>query len=312
MRLPLITPVLLAAGLAAAHAPAQTTAEAADRAFQAQDWAAAAKAYAERARSAPPDAQNHFRLGLALHGLGRYDEAARALAEAQKLGSPAPVVQVRLARALSRAGRGDEAVAALEGAVQNGFAALSLLESDAEFATVRASARWPALRTSVDRNLRPCAYAPEYRALDFWVGEWDVITAAVTPGAPAPRSRIELIEDQCVVAEHYTTPAGYTGRSLNVYDLDAKRWEQFYVDNKGGRHHYVGQARDGNVYFEADAVRWGPPGTPAVRVKMTFFNQGKDQVRQFIEQSSDGGRTWTVAFDGTYRRRAPAAAAATP
>jgi hypothetical protein len=29
-------------------------------------------------------------------------------------------------------------------------------------------------------------------------------------------------------------------------------------------------------------------------------------VRQLWEQSSDGGATWTVAFDGTYTKRADA------
>jgi hypothetical protein len=38
---------------------------------------------------------------------------------------------------------------------------------------------------------------------------------------------------------------------------------------------------------------------------MTFFNQGKDQVRQLGEQSTDGGQTWTVSYDLTYRRRPP-------
>jgi hypothetical protein len=36
---------------------------------------------------------------------------------------------------------------------------------------------------------------------------------------------------------------------------------------------------------------------------MTFFNRGADEVRQLIEQSSDDGKTWTVTFDGTYRRK---------
>jgi hypothetical protein len=152
----------------------------------------------------------------------------------------------------------------------------------------------------------PCE-GPEYRALDFWVGEWDVTGAKQPPGTPAGKSRIERVEGGCAVQETYETARGYSGRSLNIYDRERKRWEQFYVDNGGSLHHYVGQARDGNVYFEAEGVRLGPPPAPLARVRMTFFNQGPGQVRQLLEQSTDGGKTWTVAFDGAYRRRAAAA-----
>jgi hypothetical protein len=154
----------------------------------------------------------------------------------------------------------------------------------------------------------PCAGKAEHRALDFWVGEWDVRKTGAPETAPPSRSRIELVEDQCVVQESYTTPAGYSGRSLNAYDPEKKRWEQFWVDNQGGIHHYLGQARGGNMYYEAEGIRPLGPTSPLARVRMTFFNQGPDQVRQLGEQSTDGGKTWTVAYDLTYRRRKAAGA----
>jgi hypothetical protein len=149
----------------------------------------------------------------------------------------------------------------------------------------------------------PCPGKPEHRALDFWVGEWDVRRTGAPEAAPPSRSRVELVEDQCVVYESYSTPGGYSGRSFNAYDPDQKRWEQFWVDNQGAIHHYIGQPRDGNMYYEADGVRTQGAASPPARVKMTFFNEGRDQVRQLGEQSTDGGKTWTVAYDLTYRRR---------
>ena len=47
-----------------------------------------------------------------------------------------------------------------------------------------------------------------------------------------------------------------------------------------------------------------PGQAKLVKAKMTFFNQGKDQVRQLGEQSADEGKTWTTAYDLTYTRRA--------
>jgi hypothetical protein len=148
---------------------------------------------------------------------------------------------------------------------------------------------------------RPCANAADHRAFDFWIGEWDVRPAA-KPEQPPSHSRIEKIEDGCVILEQYTTPQGYSGRSFNAYDPAKKEWQQFYVDNAGGIHHYRGQAKDGNLYYEAAAVDL--PGEKApVRLKMTFFNLGKDKVRQFFEKSKDGGRTWEKSWDLIYTRR---------
>jgi uncharacterized protein (TIGR02246 family) len=153
------------------------------------------------------------------------------------------------------------------------------------------------------QTTRPCADVPEYRQLDFWIGEWDVTPTSRPPAAPPARSRIEPVESQCAIAETFTSSSGYSGRSLNTYHPDKKRWEQFWVDNEGALHHYLGSFRDGNLYYEAEGVRPLGATSPLAKVKMTFFNQGRDQVRQLGEQSTDGGRTWTTAYDLTYRRR---------
>ena len=154
----------------------------------------------------------------------------------------------------------------------------------------------------------PCTTRPESRALDFWIGDWDVRRTGAPETTPPAHSRIELVEGKCVVYESYTSPSGYSGRSFNAYHPERRHWEQFYVDNQGEVHHYVGQPRDGNMYYEADGIRTQGPASPLAKVKMTFFNQGKDQLRQLGEQSTDGGKTWTVAYDLTYRRRGSPAA----
>jgi len=148
---------------------------------------------------------------------------------------------------------------------------------------------------------RPCVAAPEHRAFDFWVGEWDV-RPADHPERPPSHSRIERIEDGCVIYEQYTTPQGYSGRSFNAYHPEKREWQQFWVDNAGGIHHYRGQAKDGNLYYEAASVALPGEGAP-VRLKMTFFNLGKDKVRQFFEKSADGGKTWSKLWDLIYTRR---------
>jgi tetratricopeptide (TPR) repeat protein len=293
---------LALAGTAAAQPP-DPLAEAL-RLYAAQDWPASVKAHEALVRERPSDPQAWLRLGVSLQGTGRYAESVRPLEEAARLGAPAfGPVRFRLAKAHARAGDTPRALAALRLAADGGFGQLTALEQDADLAAVRQDSGFAAVRSAVERNARPCAFRAESRQLDFWIGEWDVTQTGAPAGVNASRSRIESVENGCVIAEYYETPAGYAGRSYNAYEPARKRWEQFWVDNVGGLHHYTGQARDGNMYYEAEFT--APGAAAPTRNRMTFFNQGPDQVRQLGEQSADGGKTWTVTYDLTYRRRAP-------
>jgi hypothetical protein len=142
----------------------------------------------------------------------------------------------------------------------------------------------------------PCRSAAEYRAFDFWIGDWEVESAA---GKPAGVSRIELLLDQCVVFENWTGKNGYEGKSFNLYHPATRKWEQIWVDNMGEMVRFEGEARDGNLYYRAEVTE---DGRPALR-RMTFFAQGPDRVRQLGERSVDGGKTWRVDYDLIYKRK---------
>jgi len=147
----------------------------------------------------------------------------------------------------------------------------------------------------------PCANDPRFHSFDFWIGEWDVQPTG-RPRAPIGQGATSIIESQlsgCVVQENWI-PNGKTamGKSFNIYNAVTKQWEQYYVDTRGTITHYKGAFKDdGNLYFEADQ-----PATGA-KVRMTFFNEGPNQVRQLGHISTDGGKTWTVTFDLTYLRK---------
>lgn len=147
----------------------------------------------------------------------------------------------------------------------------------------------------------PCA-ADEHRQFDFWLGEWDVATP---DGKPAGRNRIESILGGCVLQEHWTGAAGATGKSFNLYNRALGEWEQFWVDGRGGRLHLVGGLRDGAMVMEGERERPDPATGVAQRERITWTPGGDGGVRQLWERSKDGGKTWSVAFDGRYRR-APA------
>jgi len=61
-----------------------------------------------------------------------------------------------------------------------------------------------------------------------------------------------------------------------------------------------GEYKDGALRFDFEEI--SPQGQKQ-KVHFFFYNQTPDQVRQFHESSTDGGTTWTVNYDFTYRRK---------
>jgi hypothetical protein len=141
-----------------------------------------------------------------------------------------------------------------------------------------------------------CDANPEYRRFDFWVGEWDVTAG----GRQAGTSSIQLILNNCLIFENWTGARGYIGKSFNFYNTQTKKWNQVWVDGSGQNIQFEGEFRQGNLYYTATTL--DADGMKTLH-KLTFFNQGRDQVRQLWEQSTDAGKTWSVAFDGAYKRK---------
>jgi len=275
----------------------------ADGPFRAGDWVKAAPAYAIVAKAEPQNGRAHFRLGVAYLNLKDYASAAATLQETQKLKFAPVLGNYNLACALARLGRVDEAFAALNTGVQAGFGNLQQLQNDEDLASLRSDARFAALVTQIQRAAKPCEFDDNYKAFDFWVGEWSVLPAGVSPNAPPaslPQSRIEKILNGCVILENWMPPTGVGGKSFNTYNANIKKWEQFWVDGTGSAIHFVGEARDGNMYYTSETP--GPNGQKTLG-RMTYFNQGPDRLRQVWETSTDDGKTWTVAFDGLYMRK---------
>ena len=146
----------------------------------------------------------------------------------------------------------------------------------------------------------PCS-APGFRQFDFWIGEWVVHDPK---GQQVGTSRVERIENGCGVLEQWTNARGITGRSINVYIPASKSWVQAWAGSDGLtlnlRGAFESGAQGGRMVLSGESV--GVKGERVNdRVTWSPLNGGK--VRQFWEQSRDGGKTWTVAFDGAYTRR---------
>jgi hypothetical protein len=282
----LLLPVLLASGLALAQSP--------DAAFQAKNWRAAIKGYRELTQQSPTDARAWLRLALSLHGAGQHAEAIETAKEAGKRGAPPIMVAMAQVRAHGRTKNRDQAFTLLDEALAAGFRQPTLLKTDADFAELRKDARFKAALERADRAARPCVYSAQAREFDFWLGEWEV----TANGGPAGTSSVQSILDSCVLFENWTGGGGSTGKSFNLYDAVTRSWRQTWVDNTGGIIDFRGGLREGAMVLTGETL--GADGKKTAQ-RMTFTPTSPNEIRQLWEQSSDGS-TWTVAFDGVYKR----------
>ena len=259
-----------------------------------------------RQAGAPPAAgagAAAFTQAAELHDSGKFAEAVPLFKQAIAEGfQPINQAHFRLARAYARLGQTELALAELEGLAAAGFANTAVLAMT-DLDSLRTLLRFKAFEARVNAAATPCVADARFHAFDFWIGEWDVQPTGSARG-PVGSGATSIVESQlsgCVVQENWM-PNGKAaiGKSFNIYNTATKMWEQCYVDTRGTITHYRGAFKDdGNLYFEADQ-----PG-PGTKLRMTFFNQGPNQVRQLGHISTDGGKTWTVTFDLTYVRKTP-------
>ncbi|HWB40278.1 MAG TPA: hypothetical protein VG500_03415 [Gemmatimonadales bacterium] len=154
----------------------------------------------------------------------------------------------------------------------------------------------PAQEAGAASPAKACA-ATEHRQFDFWIGDWDVTTPA---GAMAGRNRIEPILGGCVLKESWTGARGMSGSSYNAYDRQKKQWHQTWVDDNGSLLQLDGKFADGKMVLSGETR--DTSGAPVLN-RITWQETEPGVVRQLWETSGDGGKSWSVAFDGRYRKR---------
>ena len=146
---------------------------------------------------------------------------------------------------------------------------------------------------------KPPSPAPVNHDFDFWLGEWNVTTP---DGKPAGTSRIEVVANGHGLFENWTAdPAagGGNGKSLNAYNVAKQQWQQFWIGSGGGVLELAGGLVAGKMVLSgAHTVRG-----LAILERIAWTPNPDGTVRQYWDQSRDGGKTWQPVFDGLYRRK---------
>lgn len=265
--------------------------------FQRREWASAAKAYEVITRLEPSNAGAWSRRGLALHSLGKHAEAIAAFERSVEINNQQPLTLFNLARAYARLDDKSKAFISLTKALDAGYSQAQALETESDLASLRTDARFKPLVVQAATNAKPCAARPEYRQLDFWIGDWDVQGTAQQQAAGT--SSIQLILGDCVIFENWTGASGTNGKSFSFFNNATGRWQQTWVDDKGGLLEFFGEYKEGAMHFTATTMTKGQK----VLQRMTLFNLSREQMRQLGQQSTDDGKTWSVMYDLTYSRR---------
>jgi len=139
-----------------------------------------------------------------------------------------------------------------------------------------------------------CA-APEYRQLDFWVGDWDVFEKDASTSSA--HVRVDRILDGCVLREHYEDTTGTVGESFSIYDAARRLWHQTWVTNRGRLLTTEGGPERGSIVLAGAYYR---DHAKEVRVRGTWTPVA-DGVRETAVTSADAGKTWEPWFDLSFR-----------
>jgi hypothetical protein len=147
-----------------------------------------------------------------------------------------------------------------------------------------------------------CDSEAAFHALDFWIGTWRVTVDGTYAGDDTVTSELS----RCAVMERWSDADGSHGVSLFVYDSFGGNWKQTWVTDRataiGGLKYKTLVARYPNGGTRFEGTLPVPAGHRPVLDRTTLTPLANGTVRQVIEYSTDGGTTWTNAFDAIYTR----------
>jgi len=152
--------------------------------------------------------------------------------------------------------------------------------------------------------------APEYRQLDFWIGDWDVtIHARQSPTSDTwadakGRQRVDAILGGCAISEDFRAEGPqqpWAGRSYSSWQPAAGKWRQTWVDDQGGYLAFTGGLEGGTMALYGEP-RADPTGKP-FQMRMIWLDVTRAALRWEWQRSYDEWKTSTVMMRIDYVRR---------
>lgn len=245
----------------------------------------------------PPDAGGWYQLARDARQEERYQEAHDALDVAAQLEFSPVRISFERARLYTLADDHAKAVVELEAIAATGFTSVGFIENDPILNNLAGNDRYDEIVSTMSKAAYPCQQDEAFSEFDFWVGDWVVHGAA---GGLAGTNSITKEERGCVLLEHWTNTAGGTGQSINYVDKISGEWVQVWNSEGGSQINIRGGITDEGMLLVGTLHTVGNNSTIPFRALWTPLPDGR--VRQFFEQSTDEGQTWTTWFEGFYTR----------
>lgn len=273
----------------------------ADSLFQQKNWKAAGNIYASILKDTSTNALELNRLGFCNYNLGRYDAALKNYRQALA-NKPSTLlkglVQERIARIYGKTNKPDSALKWVNAAAISGFSNITEIDTLSELKSLQGMAGYKSIYQKIYALTYPCTTMPHTHDFDFWIGEWDVYQTGTH--TLVGHSLVQSISGGCSLLENWNATTASNGKSLNYYDVNAGAWEQDWVGSGGGSQHYLnGEYKNDIMHFTYESTSNGQKVTG----NFMFYNLDKNTVRQYQDMSTDGGKTYTVAYDLTYIRK---------
>lgn len=254
--------------------------------------------FEELSQNAETTGQQWFALAGDARQAESLEIAARALDEAAEAGLPPVQIGLERSRLHIAADHKDLAVGELQKLADGGFTSVVFLTGDPVINSLSGHAGYDAIVAAMSVQAYPCEHKEGFSDFDFWLGEWEV---HVANGAKAGSNVIRKAERGCVLIENWTNVRGGTGMSVNYLDLTTNEWVQIWNAEGGSQINVRGGLTKDGMRMEGHIHYVGNGTTAPFRALWTPLPDGR--VRQFFEQSNDGGETWTPWFEGFYSRR---------
>jgi hypothetical protein len=249
-------------------------------------------------KSGSASGQAWFDLAGKAREAGSLDIAGQALDRASTAGFSSIRIGAEKARLQVVAKEPDLAIAELQGLVDKGFTAVGFFTADPVINSLAGNPGYDTLIADLTRIAYPCEYQEGFHDFDFWIGDWDV---HIANGTIAGTNSITREERGCVLVEHWKNAGGGTGMSVNYLDMSSGEWVQIWNAEGGSQINIRGGLTPEGMAMAGTIHNVGSDVTSPFRALWTLLPDGR--VRQYFEQSNDGGATWSPWFEGFYTRK---------
>ncbi|EDP72046.1 Tetratricopeptide repeat protein [Flavobacteriales bacterium ALC-1] len=240
----------------------------------------------------PKDSMANYFIGYSYANLNQHKKAIKNFKIAQKNGLKGPFLILRLAQSYTADKQTEKALIELETLDSLNIGFYNQLEQPI-FDELKANSRFKKIKNNMYKRANPCKFDANYRKFDFWLGEWDVFSQ----DQKIAESSITMTNGDCGILENWRPNGSNGGNSISYFDTSDKKWKQNWV--AGGSVSHYEEPEDytnGNIQLIAKGN--------GVWYKMIYtFDKVEDTVRQIMESSTDKGKTWTIVFNGLYKRK---------